>query len=86
MAVVREDGRHVVLIIDESDVLAERGALGDLRALLNLEYEERRLLTLVLVGPNRDPGHARPGDAASPRASTSTCASAPSTPTPRPST
>jgi general secretion pathway protein A len=52
MAVVREDGRHVVLIIDESDVLAERGALGDLRALLNLEYEERRLLTLVLVGPN----------------------------------
>ena len=52
MAIVREDGRHVVLIIDESDVLAERGALGDLRALLNLEYEERRLLTLVLVGPN----------------------------------
>jgi general secretion pathway protein A len=51
MAIVREDGRHVVLIIDESDVLAERGALGDLRALLNLEYEERRLLTLVLVGP-----------------------------------
>jgi general secretion pathway protein A len=53
MAVVREDGRHAVLIIDESDVLAERGALGDLRALLNLEYEERRLLTLVLVGPNQ---------------------------------
>jgi len=52
MAMVREDGRHVVLIIDEADVLAERGALGDLRALLNLEYEERRLLTLVLVGPN----------------------------------
>src|SRR4030095_7598084 len=52
MAVVREDGRHVVLIIDESDVLAERGALGDLRALLNLEYEERRLLTLLRGGPN----------------------------------
>jgi type II secretory pathway predicted ATPase ExeA len=51
MAVVREDGRQVVLILDEADVLAERGALGDLRALLNLEYEERRLLTLVLVGP-----------------------------------
>lgn len=50
MAVVREDGRQVVLILDEADVLAERGALGDLRALLNLEYEERRLLTLVLVG------------------------------------
>lgn len=51
MAVIREEGRQVVLILDEADVLAERGALGDLRALLNLEYEERRLLTLVLVGP-----------------------------------
>jgi type II secretory pathway predicted ATPase ExeA len=53
MAVVREDGRQVVLLLDEADVLAERGALGDLRALLNLEYEERRLLTLVLVGPEK---------------------------------
>jgi type II secretory pathway predicted ATPase ExeA len=53
MAVVREDGRQVVLLLDEADVLAERGALGDLRALLNLEYEERRLLTLVLVGPTQ---------------------------------
>jgi len=51
LAVVREDGRHAVLILDEADVLAERSALGELRALLNLEYEERRLLTLVLVGP-----------------------------------
>jgi general secretion pathway protein A len=50
MAVVREDGRHTVLFVDETEVLADRGALGALQALLNLEYEERRLLTLVLVG------------------------------------
>ena len=85
MAVIREDGRHVVLILDESDVLAERGALGDLRALLNLEYEERRLLTLVLVGPTEIEDRS-PGSAASRSASTSTCGCARSTPTRRRST
>jgi len=50
LAIVREDGRHAVLIIDEAQVLAECGALSELRGLLNLEYEDRRLLSLVLVG------------------------------------
>ena len=50
LAIVREDGRHVVVILDEAQVLAEQGVLRELRGLLNLEYEERRLLTLVLVG------------------------------------
>lgn len=50
LAVVREDGRNAVLIIDEAQVLAERGMLGELRGLLNLEYEEKRLVTIVLVG------------------------------------
>ncbi len=50
LAIVREDGRKAVLIVDEAQVLAERGILGDLRGLLNLEYEEKRLVTLVLVG------------------------------------
>lgn len=50
LAVVREDGRSAVLILDEAQVLAERGLLADLRGLLNLEYEERRMLTIVLVG------------------------------------
>jgi type II secretory pathway predicted ATPase ExeA len=50
LTIVREEGRRAVLILDEADVLAERGVLTDLRGLLNLEYEERRLLTLVLVG------------------------------------
>ena len=50
LAIVREDGRNGVLIIDEAQVLAERGMLAELRGLLNLEYEERKLVTLVLVG------------------------------------
>lgn len=50
MAIVREDGRHTVLLIDEGQVLADAGLLPVLRGLLNLEYEEKRLLTLVLVG------------------------------------
>lgn len=50
LAIVREDGRHTVVILDEAQVLAEQGALAELRGLLNLEYEDRRLVTLVLVG------------------------------------
>jgi type II secretory pathway predicted ATPase ExeA len=50
LAIVREEGRHAVVILDEAQVLAEQGVLRELRGLLNLEYEERRLLTLVLVG------------------------------------
>jgi type II secretory pathway predicted ATPase ExeA len=50
LAIVREDGRHCVVILDEAQVLAEQGALRELRGLLNLEYEEKRLVTLVLVG------------------------------------
>ena len=50
LSIVREDGRNAVLILDEAQVLAERGLLADLRGLLNLEYEEKRLVTLVLIG------------------------------------
>lgn len=50
LAIVREDGRQTVLIFDEAQVLAEQGLLRELRGLLNLEYEERRMLCLVLVG------------------------------------
>jgi type II secretory pathway predicted ATPase ExeA len=50
LAVVREEGRNAVLIVDEAQVLAERGILAELRGLLNLEYEEKRLVTVVLVG------------------------------------
>jgi type II secretory pathway predicted ATPase ExeA len=50
LAIVREDGRTPVLILDEAQVLADQGLLADLRGLLNLEYEERRLLSIILVG------------------------------------
>ena len=50
LAIVREDGRHAVLIVDDADALAAGGALADVCGLLKLEYEERRLFTLVLTG------------------------------------
>jgi general secretion pathway protein A len=50
LAIVREDGRHAVLMIDEAQVLCSGSTLSELRGLLNLEYEEQRLLSLVLVG------------------------------------
>lgn len=50
LAIVREDGRHAVFIVDDADALATQGALADFCGLLKLEYEERRLFTLVLVG------------------------------------
>jgi type II secretory pathway predicted ATPase ExeA len=49
LAIVREDGRHAVLVIDDAHVLS-RGALAEIAGLLNMEYEERRLLSLLLVG------------------------------------
>ncbi len=50
LAIVREDGRHTVLIFDEAQVLAEQGLLSELRGLLNLEYEDKRMVSVVLVG------------------------------------
>lgn len=50
LAIVREEGRHAVLLLDEAQVLGQ-AVLAELRGLLNLEYEDRRLLSLVLVGP-----------------------------------
>jgi type II secretory pathway predicted ATPase ExeA len=50
LAIVREDGRHAVLIVDGADALASRETLVELCSLVKLEYEERRMLTLVLVG------------------------------------
>jgi len=51
LAIVRENGRQPVLIIDDAQALAKRGALAEVCSLLKLEYEDRRLLTLVLAGP-----------------------------------
>jgi len=51
LAIIREDGRQAVLIIDDAQALANRGALAEICGLLKLEYEDRRLLSLVLAGP-----------------------------------
>ncbi len=51
LAIVREEGRQAVLIIDDAQALAHRGALAEICGLLKLEYEDRRLLSLVLAGP-----------------------------------
>jgi len=50
LAIVREDGRHAVLIIDDAHALASPETLAEVCGLLKLEYEERRLFSLVLVG------------------------------------
>ena len=49
LAIVREDGRHCVLILDDAQLLTPDG-MAEVCGLANLEYEERRLLSLLLVG------------------------------------
>ena len=49
LAIVREDGRHVVLILDDAHTLG-REAMAEIGGLMNLEYEDRRLMSLLLVG------------------------------------
>ena len=50
LAIIREDGRHGVLIIDDAQALATRETLQELCSLVRLEYEERRMLSIVLIG------------------------------------
>lgn len=50
LAIVREEGRQAVLLVDDADVLGGSHALAELIGLLRLEYEDRRLLSLVLAG------------------------------------
>ena len=64
LAIVREDGRHAVLMIDDAQIMTPE-VLAELGGLLNLEYEEKRLLSMLLVGSSdldalvqNDPGMA----------------------------
>ena len=50
LAIVHEDGRRTVLIIDDAHALADPATLSEVCALVKLEYEDQRLLSLVLVG------------------------------------
>jgi len=49
LAIVREDGRHAVLIVDDAQVMSPQ-VFAELGGLLSLEYEDRRLMSLLLVG------------------------------------
>ncbi len=49
LAIVREEGRHSVLMLDDAQLLSMQ-SLGEIGGLLNLEYEDRRLVSLLLVG------------------------------------
>ncbi len=49
LAIVREEGRHAVLMLDDAHLL-DRHALSEIGGLLNLEYEDRRLISLLMVG------------------------------------
>ncbi len=53
LAIIREEGRHTVLLIDGAEALLRGDTLVDLCGLLKLEYEERRLFTLILAGGPR---------------------------------
>jgi len=50
LAELREADRRAVILIDEAQALTE-ASLAELRSLMNLELEERKLLSFVLVGP-----------------------------------
>lgn len=50
LAIIHEDGRRAVLIIDDAHGLANADTLSEVCGLVKLEYEDRRLLTIVLVG------------------------------------
>jgi type II secretory pathway predicted ATPase ExeA len=49
LAIVREDGRHAVLMVDDAQVMTAE-VLAELSGLLNLEYEDRRLVSMLFVG------------------------------------
>lgn len=49
LAIVREDGRHAVLMIDDAQIMTPT-VFAELSGLLNLEYEDKRLLSMLFVG------------------------------------
>jgi len=49
LAIIREDGRHAVLMIDDAQVMTPE-VFAELGGLLNLEYEDRRMVSMLLIG------------------------------------
>jgi type II secretory pathway predicted ATPase ExeA len=64
LAIVREDGRHAVLMMDDAQIMTPE-VFSEFGGLLNLEYEDRRLISMLLIGSSEldhlvqnDPGIA----------------------------
>ena len=64
LAIVREDGRHAVLMVDDAQIMTPE-VFAEFGGLLNLEYEDRRLISILLIGSSEldqlvqnDPGIA----------------------------
>lgn len=49
LALNAQAGKHALLVVDEAHLLRDSAALQTLRLLLNIEYESRPTLTLLLV-------------------------------------
>jgi len=47
---ISEEGRRAVILIDEAHMIRNKGALEELRGLLNLELSTSKLLSIVMVG------------------------------------
>lgn len=50
LAIIHEDGRRALWIIDDAQGLANAETLSAITSLIRLEYEDRRILSVVLVG------------------------------------
>jgi general secretion pathway protein A len=50
---VADDGRRTCVIVDEAQALATPDMFGEIRGLLNLEHEDKNVITVVLIGQNR---------------------------------
>lgn len=48
---IDEEGKKAVLLMDEAHMLQEKGFYEELRGLLNVESENRKLFNVVLFGP-----------------------------------
>lgn len=49
LAIVREDGRHAVLMVDDAQIMTPE-VFAELGGILNLEYEDKRLVSILFVG------------------------------------
>jgi len=47
---VQNSHRRVVVLVDEAQALCSAAMLGEIQALLNLEHDDKGVLTLILVG------------------------------------